>query len=61
MSNTQGIGQKPQNQAPSNVEKQEQSRNVDRSSKRGEIGNKQEAHPQHGDRNDKQPAKKANP
>ena len=43
----QAIGlTRPQNQSAQNIEKQEQARNVDRASKRGEIGSKQEAPPQ---------------
>jgi hypothetical protein len=42
MSNTQPLGQQQQNQPSQNIQKQEQARNVDRSSKRGEMAKNQE-------------------
>lgn len=42
MSKTHAHGQREQNQIARGLEKQEQARNVDRASKRGEIGHKQE-------------------
>lgn len=43
MSKTHGHGQREQNQIARGLEKQEQARNTDRMSKRGETGSKQQA------------------
>ena len=42
MNTSQQTGQRPQNQPSANRNEQEQARNVDRGSKRGETANKQE-------------------